>query len=215
MARWFRGHDRAVNSVILGYRGQALWKGWPQVDLPVQFVDQGATSDVIAPGAKVLLGGNVWRVLKVDPRADTALLLSEHVVAYRAYHPKFTEITWEKCALRDWLNREFFQSLPDDFASLVVEKENDNMWKVPPTSDRVFLLSRQEAEHRRYFADRESRVATRHDGDTWGWWLRSPGGDGYHAASVYRDGIVHDYGIIVNHAAGGVRPALTIRIPRS
>ncbi|MDR1806886.1 MAG: tripartite tricarboxylate transporter permease, partial [Propionibacteriaceae bacterium] len=221
MARWFRGDNQAVNTDILAYRWQASWKGWPQVDLPVLFVDEGATSETIAPGEKVLLGGNVWRVLEVKEKAGTALLLSERVVAYRAYHAEFTEITWEKCTLRDWLNHDFVRSLPADFADLIVETPNENVDNPTygtsggrSTRDKVFLLSLEEVE--RYSTNsKASRVATRHDGDTWWWWLRSPGGGGSLAALVSYDGTVYDFGDNVTDAAGGVRPALTIRIPRS
>jgi hypothetical protein len=220
MARWFRGDSRAANTVILGYRLRASDHGWPQVDLPVQFVNRGATSDTIVPGEKVRLGGNVWRVLDVEEKAGTALLLSEHLVAYRAYHDEFTEVVWHDCALRTWLNDEFFPGLPADFAALVVETKNENpdsRWRVPggpATTDKVFLLDGEDME--RYFPGEDAtRVSTRHDGQPWWWWLRSPGGRGTGAAGVLCDGYVSDGGTNVNNAAGGVRPALTIRIPRS
>ncbi|MDR1808297.1 MAG: DUF6273 domain-containing protein, partial [Propionibacteriaceae bacterium] len=221
MARWFRGQDRAVNSVILGYRRLASWEAWPQAELPLQCVDQGATSDIITPGEKVLLGGNVWRVLDVCPQVGTALLLSDHLVAYRAYHHASRSVVWQNCSLRKWLNEEFFQSLPADFTEMIVETDNENprggsrpsggpaMW------DKVYILSPQEA--RRYLKkdDDTTKVATRHDGQRWPWWLRSPGGVGYYAAFVGMDGLVYDLGDPVHDAACGVRPALTIRIPRS
>ncbi|MDR1808184.1 MAG: DUF6273 domain-containing protein, partial [Propionibacteriaceae bacterium] len=198
MARWFRGDDRAVNSVILQYRWWTSVKDWPQVDLSVQFVDQGATSDVIAPGEKVLLGGNVWRVLKVDPKAGTALLLSEHVVAYRPYHNEFKDVVWKKCSLRKWLNGEFFPSLPADFAEMVVETRNENpksrrdVSGGPATWDKVFILSPQEALTYFNKNDDTTRIARRHDGETWWWWLRSPGDNGNNAAGVNYDGNVYD-----------------------
>lgn len=45
---------------------------------------------------------------------------------------------------------------------------------------------------------------------TW-WWLRSPGCDSEHAASVYRNVPVNDFGHGVNHGRGAVRPALLIK----
>ncbi len=43
-----------------------------------------------------------------------------------------------------------------------------------------------------------------------GWWLRSPGHDSVHAATVIHRGPIYDYGEIVNYTGDAVRPALKI-----
>lgn len=43
-----------------------------------------------------------------------------------------------------------------------------------------------------------------------GWWLRSPGNYSHSAAFVHNDGFVGEYGRLVNHDGGAVRPALIV-----
>ncbi|MDR1851545.1 MAG: DUF6273 domain-containing protein [Propionibacteriaceae bacterium] len=220
MARWFQGDDQAVNTIVLNYRWRASRGGLRQVSLPVRLVPRGATSETILTGEKVLLGGNVWRVLETSEQEGTALLLSENLVAYRAYHDEFTDIVWSRCSLRKWLNGEFYQSLPAEFAALIVETENDNPDTPrfgtpggPNTWDKVFLLKRSDVDQF-FSSDDASKVVFRHDGAPWWWWLRSPGDSRGYAMRTDFDGYVYVSGRVAG-AAGGVRPAVKIRIPRS
>ncbi len=47
-----------------------------------------------------------WIVL--DKEDEKALLLTKESVGERAYHVEWTDITWEDCTLREWLNEEFY-----------------------------------------------------------------------------------------------------------
>jgi len=101
-------------------------------------------------------GGYTWRVLEV--RGNQVLLLAEDIVEKRAYHTALTDVTWETCALRAYLNGEFYDSFSAEDKARIALTRNDNpdntwkMWceeivKTPggsATDDRVFLLSVQE-----------------------------------------------------------------------
>jgi hypothetical protein len=128
------------------------------------------------------------------------------------YHKKQVDITWEKCSLRQWLNSSFFDSLPAQVRSRVVEVVNQNPdnkeYKTSggnQTRDKVFLLSLDEVnEDLKSAADRVAKF----NGSSGWWWLRSPGDYQVNAAGVYGDGDVDDDGYRVSFGIGGVRPAL-------
>ena len=47
-----------------------------------------------------------WIVL--DRKGDKALLLSKYVIDCKSYHDKYENVNWEGCALRKWLNNDFY-----------------------------------------------------------------------------------------------------------
>ncbi|MCR5137747.1 MAG: DUF6273 domain-containing protein [Oscillospiraceae bacterium] len=171
------------------------------------------------PGAHLWLGNEKtpWRVLHVDWEAETALLIAEKPVCKRAYHEKDTEITWEACDLRKWLNGEYYENtFSEEEKAAILEcelKNSDNPQYGTEggndTRDRVFLLSIEEAE--KYFKDDRDRATGAC------WWLRSPGRYGFYVALVFGDGSVYDVGS-VNYFGNcvnfryGVRPALKINL---
>lgn len=97
-----------------------------------------------------------WVVL--DRRGDELLLLSSAVIDAKKYHSELSEITWEKCDLRKWLNKEFLQKAFSEYEqNILVQKhelENPDNEDYQTrgghlTEDKVFLLSIPEAQ--RYF----------------------------------------------------------------
>ncbi len=154
---------------------------------------------------------STWRVLDVDREQETALLIADAQAAEKPYHEKGESITWEKCTLRAWLNGEYYEKTFSDAekaAILATWHENPNNPQDGtaggnPTTDRIFLLSIEEAE--RYFRDDKDRAAGR-----W-WWLRSSGGFGYRAAYVYSGGGLYALGYDVSRRHG-IRPAFKINL---
>lgn len=49
-----------------------------------------------------------WRVLNVD--GEKALLVADKALDLKPYHNTYTDVTWEKCSLRSWLNDTFINS---------------------------------------------------------------------------------------------------------
>lgn len=188
----------------------------------------------LTPGQRnVRFGKYLWRVL--DVQNNRALLLMEEVLEQRCYHSDFTSVTWEACDLRKYLNGAFLQNFSGREQKLITQTENrnaDNPWYGTPggrgTVDKVFLLDIDEVV--KYFGDsgqlRErptkdvgyindeysnARIAKYQGEEAW-WWLRSPGGSGFDAAGVGRDGGLYMFGITVYYAYGGVRPALWLNL---
>ncbi len=95
-----------------------------------------------------------WIVL--DIRDGKALLLSRYGLDAKPYHTSYKNVTWEKCALREWLNGEFMdQAFSADEKQAIVTTHVDNgesqCWSgwytnvEYNTEDNVFLLSCAEA----------------------------------------------------------------------
>jgi len=119
-------------------------------------IDAILTPVIIKEGNTIPFGKYLWRVLKTD--GNSALLVTESVIEQRSYHEEFTEITWEHCDLRKYLNRQFYDAFdPSDRARILETRitDCDNPWYGTKwgnlTVDRIFLLSTAEVLH--YFGN--------------------------------------------------------------
>ena len=99
-----------------------------------------------------------WQVL--DVQEGQALLISRYGLDTKPYNTDFADVTWETCALRDWLNGEFYSRAfsPAEqgaIAESAVANGRDQgyvEWDTDggsDTQDRIFLLSCAEAH--KYF----------------------------------------------------------------
>jgi hypothetical protein len=190
-------------------------------------------------GNKIEFGKYEWHVL--DVREDKALIITEDVVEQRQYHDKYTDITWETCDLRKYLNGEFLGKFDSERIATTINKNADNLWYGSnggdDTQDKIFLLSLEEVDY--YFGNSgdytnkrrkdgngksksdgyylsnnydSSRVAKNGKGEACWWWLRSPGIHGIRAAGVGGGGRVRVSGSGVSYYYGGVRPALCLAL---
>ncbi|MBR4748292.1 MAG: hypothetical protein IK083_01795 [Abditibacteriota bacterium] len=193
--------------------------------------EAGAGAAASGPGDRIRLGlyhGEeiVWRVL--DARDGKLLVISEQALDCAPYNKTYEDITWEKCTLRSWLNGAFFEEAFDAAEKARIaetEVNNNNSAGDPPvwggfdTLDKIFLLSRDEAE--KYFAGYEQRACkptayakTRHiyrEGEYCRWWLRSPGASSKNAVYVNEAGDVFANGFTVHFDSNGVRPCMWIK----
>lgn len=171
----------------------------------------------------------LWRVLTVDEKVRSALLITEKVIDCRRYHDTYESITWAECDLRKWLNEKFLETaFTEAERKRIAPAENDNPANKAygtaggrSTKEKVFLLSIDEAE--KFFRSDGDRAAeatdfagkqgvlTRDDRMGW-WWLRSPGGSSLRAACVAPGGGVSVGGDHVHSDVVGVRPALWLNL---
>jgi len=193
----------------------------------------------LAVGDITRFGNYDWRVLDIDTVYNRALLLSEDIIEQRPYNTEFTDVTWETCTLRAYLNSSFYGSFNEGDRSRIALTRNinpDNTWGrtkgvafgTPggnPTDDHIFLLGI--AEILKYFPglrlykdsdgdewwyEADERLVAKFNNDGSWWWLRSPGNDQGSAANVHDDGNVNLHGNHVNTETGGVRPALWLNL---
>lgn len=146
-----------------------------------------------------------------------------------------TDVTWETCTLREWLNNEFFREAFDTIEQEgIILSENDNSKNqgnrnYPSksgnnTQDKVFLLSY--AEILKYFPEADKRIceATEYaysqflsenpnltgiiEKGPQSWWTRSTGAGFKYACTIEMDGRGRQWG--VHYIGVGVRPAIWI-----
>lgn len=167
-----------------------------------------------------------WLVLEV--KDGKALVISKYALDCKPYNASYTDVTWETCTLRKWLNKEFINAAfsADEKAmipTVTVPADKNPDYSTNPgnaTQDQVFLLSIAEAN--KYCSSDSARRCEPTDyavangawesdsGNCW-WWLRSPGYVQNFAAIVYDCGDVNFYDyyyLSINDIA--VRPALWI-----
>ncbi len=164
-----------------------------------------------------------WQVLAVED--GKVLLISCYGLDAKPYNEEWTEVTWETCTLRTWLNEDFYQEAfskdeQNKISLTNVENRDNEVFGTAggnDTEDRIFLLSLDEVNT--YFASDENRICyptelavkngyyIGHNGAC-DWWLRSPGSDGRLAARVFFSGLVDEAGYHVDSFDHDVRPAL-------
>ena len=170
-----------------------------------------------------------WIVLEC--KGDTAVLLSKYGLDVRAYNTSWSDVTWEECTLRTWLNGEFLNSAftaeeQRQLETVTVTADKNPYWREADpgksTNDKVFLLSINEAN--KYFSSDEARICfpseyTKARGAYLGesgtacwWWLRTPGMDANLATFGMDNGRAHVGGRINNCDDGSVRPAVVLRL---
>lgn len=175
-----------------------------------------------------------WTVLDKD--GMSLLLISKQALDCQQYNTSYTDVTWESCSLRKWMNGTFLNKAFNaeeqaQIQNTTVSADKNPEYNTNPgnaTTDKVFLLSINEVE--KYFNSDEARKCaptayakaqgaytsdiykTASGAATCWWWLRSPGSDQSHAADVDNDGSVDYYGNYVDYAYDAVRPALWINL---
>lgn len=175
-----------------------------------------------------------WRVLSVEN--DEALLITDKSIDAKPYNDTDSNITWENCSLRSWLNTVFYKTAfsPDEQADIQSTKiiNNDNpiygTKGGSETIDNVYLLSIEEVSNNSYGFYNEfsmisnTRVAentsyakkcgawSSKDGNSW-WWLRSPGYDCNVVSYVFDDGFGSSDGFVQSQD-GAVRPVIRIKL---
>jgi tetratricopeptide (TPR) repeat protein len=162
-----------------------------------------------------------WLVLEV--KDGKALVISKYALDCKQYNTSYTDVTWETCTLRKWLNNDFINAAfsADEkvmIPTVTVSADKHPYYSTNPgraTQDQVFLLSITEVN--KYFESGSARkcfptnyaVANGAYKSCW-WWLRSPGFDQDYAALVRNGGDVYEHGDIVTYSSYAVRPALWI-----
>ncbi len=162
-------------------------------------------------------------------------------MASRAYNQVYTNVTWETCTMRSWLNNDFYNTAFNSTEQARIKTSTvvnaDNPWYGTDggnnTSDKLFLPSYSEVMNPAYgFSSSYSTydTARRAQGTDFsksnglwvstnssylgnsGWWLRSPGGLPRTAGPVTSDGNVDYYYDFVSSATLGARPAFKINL---
>lgn len=169
-----------------------------------------------------------WLVLEV--KDGKALVVSKYALDCKQYNTSNTDVTWETCTLRKWLNNDFINAAFSSYEKAMIPTVTVSADKNPDysanpgnaTQDQVFLLSITEAN--KYFNSTGARQCEPTDyavangswesdsGNFCWWWLRSPGVTQDSATYVYSGGDVIESGNAVDIGTSAVRPAMWISI---
>ena len=156
-------------------------------------------------GDEVTFGNYNWYIIGKSDNGVT--LLMKEKFTDKAYNNSDTDVTWETCSLRTYLNGDFYNSFSaEDKAKIAIthntNPDNGSVSGENNTEDHIYLLSIAEANA---LDDINSRISC----IGYNWWLRSPGDDSSNAALVIDLGEVDPHGLAVNFVYG-VRPALNL-----
>lgn len=168
-----------------------------------------------------------WIVL--DKQKDRILVITKYCIDQSSYHCDKTEVTWQDCTLRQWMNITFKNHAFSYFEQqriipVSLQNEDNPQYGTDgglDTTDGIFALSISQVKE--YFSSDEQRrgVATAFTkangafvGDSYGtswWWLRTPGESQTRAALVDVFGkIIVRGGESVNINNDAIRPAMWI-----
>ncbi len=169
-------------------------------------------------------------------------VMAEKILDSKAYNQVQTNVTWETCTMRSWLNNDFYNTAFSSTEKLQINTSTvvnaNNPWRGTNggnnTSDKLFFLSYADTINTSYgFSSSysSSDTARRAQGTDFSksgglyvttsssylgnsnWWLRSPGDLPSNAGLVYYDGYVHYNYYYVNFPYVGVRPAFKLHLP--
>lgn len=177
-----------------------------------------------------------WRVLSVT--GEDAFLISDQCLDSQPYHSSWDDVTWEKSALRSWLNSTFLNNAFTAEEKAIIKKTSVANEANPfagttggaQTEDKIFLLSIFDVTNSQYgfgaeyYQSDQSRMSGNTDygngksgnSNTNGtdWWLRSPGDVAYGAAFINGTGYGASSGSD-NREYMGVRPAIHIDLSKT
>lgn len=177
----------------------------------------------------------LWRVLEVTD--DNVLLLSEYGLECRNVMDTFKKYTWQTSSIRKFLNGDFLetaftQKQANAIKKTTVKTPNNQVYGTSGgknTSDKVFLLSVEEATNPAYgfYPVFESASQTRtlqvtqyalkHDGyknvanGNTCWWLRTMGINNYYASYIYTNGS-GTHSSFVGRRHDAIRPAIRVKL---
>ena len=169
--------------------------------------------------------GPLWIVL--DVQNGGVFLLSKYGLDAKPYNRTDTDVTWETCSLRSWLNNQFYNSAFSSSEKQQIHWTSLENLDNPQfgtsggrdTNDYVFLMDIREynklVSGKSYSKCAATKYARANGGAVWSdgyspWWLRDPTYYQGGATTVNSEGHL-DYNANVGNNVIIVRPAIFIK----
>lgn len=227
----YKDSENRLENCYIGKYGEEKWNKIKNIKVGDTYTFGAYEQDNSTSNGKEAIE---WTVLDKD--GMSLLLISKQALDCQQYNTSYTDVTWESCSLRKWMNGTFLNKAFNaeeqaQIQNTTVSADKNPEYNTNPgnaTTDKVFLLSINEVE--KYFNSDEARKCaptayakaqgaytsdsykTASGAATCWWWLRSPGSHQGHAANVRYDGSVFCYGYSVSSDNDAVRPALWINL---
>ena len=223
----YKDSENQLENCYIGKYGEEKWNKIKNIKVGDTYTFGAYEQDNSTSNGKEAIE---WTVLDKD--GMSLLLISKQALDCQQYNTSYTDVTWESCSLRKWMNGTFLNKAFNaeeqaQIQNTTVSADKNPEYNTNPgnaTTDKVFLLSINEVE--KYFNSDEARKCaptayakaqgaytsdsykTASGAATCWWWLRSPGNNQNNAANVNNDGSVNYNGNNVNNDNDAVRPAL-------
>ena len=227
----YKDSENRLENCYIGKYGEEKWNKIKNIKVGDTYTFGAYEQDNSTSNGKEAIE---WTVLDKD--GMSLLLISKQALDCQQYNTSYTDVTWESCSLRKWMNGTFLNKAFNaeeqaQIQNTTVSADKNPEYNTNPgnaTTDKVFLLSINEVE--KYFNSDEARKCaptayakaqgaytsdsykTASGAATCWWWLRSPGGNQRDAAIVTDVGSVYYYGYFVDYDNDAVRPALWINL---
>ena len=227
----YKDSENQLENCYIGKYGEEKWNKIKNIKVGDTYTFGAYEQDNSTSNGKEAIE---WTVLDKD--GMSLLLISKQALDCQQYNTSYTDVTWESCSLRKWMNGTFLNKAFNaeeqaQIQNTTVSADKNPEYNTNPgnaTTDKVFLLSINEVE--KYFNSDEARKCaptayakaqgaytidsykTASGAATCWWWLRSPGSSQGSAATVNHGGSVNYYGNRVHIGSGAVRPALWINL---
>ena len=227
----YKDSENQLENCYIGKYGEEKWNKIKNIKVGDTYTFGAYEQDNSTSNGKEAIE---WTVLDKD--GMSLLLISKQALDCQQYNTSYTDVTWESCSLRKWMNGTFLNKAFNaeeqaQIQNTTVSADKNPEYNTNPgnaTTDKVFLLSINEVE--KYFNSDEARKCaptayakaqgaytsdsykTASGAATCWWWLRSPGNYQDSAASVCNVGSVSYFGDDVNYDNDAVRPALWINL---
>ena len=227
----YKDSENRLENCYIGKYGEEKWNKIKNIKVGDTYTFGAYEQDNSTSNGKEAIE---WTVLDKD--GMSLLLISKQALDCQQYNTSYTDVTWESCSLRKWMNGTFLNKAFNaeeqaQIQNTTVSADKNPEYNTNPgnaTTDKVFLLSINEVE--KYFNSDEARKCaptayakaqgaytsdsykTASGAATCWWWLRSPGLHQNYAANVNTDGSVRYRGNYVSYDNYAVRPALWINL---
>ena len=227
----YKDSENQLENCYIGKYGEEKWNKIKNIKIGDTYTFGAYEQDNNTSNGKEAIE---WTVLDKD--GMSLLLISKQALDCQQYNTSYTDVTWESCSLRKWMNGTFLNKAFNaeeqaQIQNTTVSADKNPEYNTNPgnaTTDKVFLLSINEVE--KYFNSDEARKCaptayakaqgaytsdsykTASGAATCWWWLRSPGSSQGSAATVNHGGSVICNGYSVIYDTDAVRPALWINL---
>ena len=227
----YKDSENRLENCYIGKYGEEKWNKIKNIKVGDTYTFGAYEQDNSTSNGKEAIE---WTVLDKD--GMSLLLISKQALDCQQYNTSYTDVTWESCSLRKWMNGTFLNKAFNaeeqaQIQNTTVSADKNPEYNTNPgnaTTDKVFLLSINEVE--KYFNSDEARKCaptayakaqgaytsdsfkTASGAATCWCWLRSPGSYQDIAATVSAVGSVYYRGYSVNYDSAAVRPALWINL---
>lgn len=221
----YKDSEKQLENCYIGKLGEEKWNKIKNIKIGDSYTFGTYEQDNNTSNGKEAIE---WTVLDKD--GMSLLLISKQALDCQPYNTSYTDVTWENCSLRKWMNGTFLNNAfsteeQAQIQNTTVSADNNPQFSTNPgnaTTDKVFLLSISKVK--KYFNSNEATkcaptayaiaqgAGMNDDYSTCIWWLRSPGWHTARAAGVRSGGSFYSMDFKVNRDDACVRPALWINL---